>query len=357
MAMPEGRAIYQNGTWQNEFAYKDHLGNTRVSFKANGNQLEKVAETAFDPWGVVLNGLGQQNPFQNRFEMQGKESEKTFGLNRINLGARTVNPTTGVFDRVDPLAEASEFYSPYVFAANDPISNIDFLGLTDINADGIDDGQTLPELVVTGKRDNSEGTLNAIQTGLDAAGWIPGVQTAAGLANAGIDVYRGNYGSALINLGSSIPMAGYLFKGAKVAAITTKVVSSMAKMKVAKAALAITYRNMKTIAGMHKHHIIPAKLLTDPGDIGQALRASGFDGQAGDYIRYVEKGFHGNHPEYTKIVAEKLQNIMRENNGNLTIQHINGVVNDMNNIVDKAQGVFKSSGTNLNEFSRQLKNQ
>jgi len=39
------------------------------------------------PWSVVLNGLGQQNATQNRFEMQGKESEKTFGLNRINLGA------------------------------------------------------------------------------------------------------------------------------------------------------------------------------------------------------------------------------------------------------------------------------
>ena len=51
MSTPEGRAIYQNGSWQNEFSYQDHLGNTRVSFRANGSQLEKVAETAFDGSG------------------------------------------------------------------------------------------------------------------------------------------------------------------------------------------------------------------------------------------------------------------------------------------------------------------
>ena len=125
MSTPEGRAIYQNGTWQNEFDYKDHLGNTRVSFKANGTQLEKVAETAFDPWGVVLNGLGQQNAFQNRFEMQGKESEKTFGLNRINFGARTVNPTTGIFDRADPLADIAPSFSPFAYVNNNPVLMID----------------------------------------------------------------------------------------------------------------------------------------------------------------------------------------------------------------------------------------
>jgi len=78
---------------------------------------------------VVLNGLGQQNAFQNRFEMQGKESEKTFGLNRINLGARTVNPTTGRFDSVDPLASAFPHMSPYAAFANNPIFFTDPTGM------------------------------------------------------------------------------------------------------------------------------------------------------------------------------------------------------------------------------------
>ena len=79
----------------------------------------------FDPWGVVLNGLGQINATQNRFEMQGKESEKTYGFNRINFGARTMNPTTGVWDRVDMMAEKNHFESSYVFVHNNPLKYID----------------------------------------------------------------------------------------------------------------------------------------------------------------------------------------------------------------------------------------
>ena len=57
--------------------------------------------------------------------MQGKESEKTFGLNRINFGARTFNPTTGRFDRTDPLGDKYTNLSLYNYVANNPIGAID----------------------------------------------------------------------------------------------------------------------------------------------------------------------------------------------------------------------------------------
>lgn len=57
--------------------------------------------------------------------MQGKEKESTFGLNRINFGARTYNPTIGRFDRIDPLAEKYQSISLYTYTANNPIINID----------------------------------------------------------------------------------------------------------------------------------------------------------------------------------------------------------------------------------------
>jgi RHS repeat-associated protein len=125
MATPEGRAVYINGSWQYEFFYTDHLGNTRVAFRANGNQLVKTSETAFDPFGVVLRGAGQVNGYQNRFEYQDKEKESTFGLNRINLGARTYNPTTGRMDGIDALADIMRRHSPYQANFNNPLRFID----------------------------------------------------------------------------------------------------------------------------------------------------------------------------------------------------------------------------------------
>jgi len=98
MTVPDGRAIYSGGTWIYEFDYQDHLGNTRVSFRANGSALQKTAATDFDLWGVRLNGTGVVNSVQNRWELQGKEKESTFNLNRINFGARVYNPTIGRFD-------------------------------------------------------------------------------------------------------------------------------------------------------------------------------------------------------------------------------------------------------------------
>jgi RHS repeat-associated protein len=125
MVTPDGRATYNGSTWEYEFGYKDHLGNTRVSFKAENGQLIKTAETAFDPWGLRLSGVGSVNGFANRWEMQGYESEETFGLNRINFGARTYNPTIGRFDRVDAMSEEYYGYSPFNYVLNNPINLFD----------------------------------------------------------------------------------------------------------------------------------------------------------------------------------------------------------------------------------------
>ena len=121
MTTPEGRAIYTGGYWQYEFDIKDHLGNTRVSFKAENGQLIQTAKTDFDPLGLVLKNVSSTNSVQNRFEFQGKESEQTFSLNRINLGARSYNATIGRMDRVDALADIMQNYTPYHSNFNNPL--------------------------------------------------------------------------------------------------------------------------------------------------------------------------------------------------------------------------------------------
>ena len=126
LTTPEGRAVFNpsDSTWHYEFDYKDHLGNTRVSFRDSSGVLVKTAETAFDPYGVKL-PIGVNNATQNRWEMQGKEKESTFNLNRINFGNRTLNPTTGVWDRVDEMSEKNHFESGYVYLHNSPLKYID----------------------------------------------------------------------------------------------------------------------------------------------------------------------------------------------------------------------------------------
>lgn len=124
VGIPEGRALFSNGTWQYEFDYKDHLGNTRASFKAENNVLIRTAQTDFDPFGVILKS-SQANSFANRFELQGKERDLTFGLNWINFGARRMNPTTGRMDNIDAMASKFVSHSLYNYALNSPLNVID----------------------------------------------------------------------------------------------------------------------------------------------------------------------------------------------------------------------------------------
>ena len=127
ISIPEGRVVYDIAGRHFEFFYSDHLGNTRMAFRNNNGKLEKVSETAFGPFGDVLKGLHQKNNTDNRWEMQGHEKESTFGLNRIDFGARSLNPTIGRFDRIDALANHPNqtMYSPYNAFWNNPVVNID----------------------------------------------------------------------------------------------------------------------------------------------------------------------------------------------------------------------------------------
>jgi hypothetical protein len=63
----------------------------------------------------------------------------------------------------------------------------------------------------------------------------------------------------------------------------------------------------------------------------------------------LEKGFHSKHGTYTTYVREELQSIINST-GTLTISDINGVINNMQGHIDKAEAAYKASGTTLNNF-------
>ncbi|BDA94832.1 hypothetical protein E5AUHO_24210 [Citrobacter freundii] len=82
------------------------------------------------------------------------------------------------------------------------------------------------------------GWLDALQTGLDVAGFIPGFGFFADLANAGISAARGNYAEAAMSLAASIPGIGdaaaagkMLLKGNKAAKAAKLAAEKAAKKK------------------------------------------------------------------------------------------------------------------------------
>jgi len=127
VSFPQGEA---------EFHLRDHLGNTRIVLEEDENNTYSETHIAdYYPFGMeIQRGAGHTQPpannnLSNRYLYNGKELQDDFGLNWYDYGARMYDPTLGRFHTVDPWAEKYAFQSPYVYAANNPIRYIDWMGL------------------------------------------------------------------------------------------------------------------------------------------------------------------------------------------------------------------------------------
>jgi len=94
------------------------------------------------------------------------------------VGVRYYNPVTGRYINRDP-AGYVDGPNPYLYVHNNPINDIDPLGLWDL--------------------------LDVVQGGLSAASFVPGLNIATSGLNAGISAARGNWGEAAANLAGMIP--------------------------------------------------------------------------------------------------------------------------------------------------------
>ncbi|VEH20799.1 RHS repeat-associated core domain [Chryseobacterium nakagawai] len=112
----ENRYIYQ---------YKDHLGNTRVSFTKDSVGVLEVTDTNnYYPFGLnhignsFLSSLGSYNAYK----YNGKEIQET-GM--YDYGARMYMPDLGRWGVIDAYAEKMRRHSPYNYAFNNPVNFID----------------------------------------------------------------------------------------------------------------------------------------------------------------------------------------------------------------------------------------
>ncbi|WP_321827242.1 Ig-like domain-containing protein [Maribacter dokdonensis] len=136
---PEGYVSVENGVYKYVYEYKDHLGNTRLSYtdENNDNEItvstdpmvtEIVKESNYYPFGLEHKGYNNvvssnANSVASKFKFQGVEHEEALGLDLYEMDFRNYDPTLGRFTAIDPVTHHS--MSPYVAFDNNPIFWVD----------------------------------------------------------------------------------------------------------------------------------------------------------------------------------------------------------------------------------------
>ena len=105
---------------------RDHLGNNVAVWNATADSTEQ--RTFYYATGLPMSCSTEQS-FQNR-KYNGKEYVEDHGFDVYDYGFRGYYATIGRFTSIDPLAERTPWQSPYVYANNNFINNIDYWGLS-----------------------------------------------------------------------------------------------------------------------------------------------------------------------------------------------------------------------------------
>jgi RHS repeat-associated protein len=118
----EGRILNPTGTPNYEYTLTDHLGNSRVSFDSSHGSSTALQTEDYYPFGLIASQPTVTSP-PNHYLYNGKELQPELGT--FDYDARQYDPVIARWTTIDPLAEKSRRWSPYVYGLNDPIGNID----------------------------------------------------------------------------------------------------------------------------------------------------------------------------------------------------------------------------------------
>lgn len=120
----DGGYITFNGSTSEYHLYmRDHLGNNRMVIGISKKSATLDQTTHYYPYGGII-GNNTKGDVQ-RFKYNGKELDRMNGLDWYDYGARHYDAALGIWRCIDNKAESYPDVSPYVYALNNPIKNID----------------------------------------------------------------------------------------------------------------------------------------------------------------------------------------------------------------------------------------
>ncbi len=117
----EGRVVLDGPGFDHEYHLTDHLGNVRVTINEEGQVVQR---DDYYPFGLTFNSW-HTSP-KNEYLYNGKEFEEATGW--YEYESRFHDAALGRFFTIDPKAEEYHVWSPYVYAANNPIRFVDVRG-------------------------------------------------------------------------------------------------------------------------------------------------------------------------------------------------------------------------------------
>ena len=122
----EGYYNFENNKYI--YNYTDHLGNVRLSYFNNGNNLEVLEESNYYPFGMKHEGYNvlAGNPAY-KYGYNGKELQSESGM--YDYGARFYMADIGRWGVQDPLSEKFFDFNNYNYVLNNPIKFVDKDGM------------------------------------------------------------------------------------------------------------------------------------------------------------------------------------------------------------------------------------
>ena len=170
LANTEGAVVKNaNGGYEYEYVLRDHLGNTRATFRDSNNDgivtpSDICQVNHYYPFGLNMEGNWSPSGcgLGNKYQYNGKELNSDFGLEWNDYGARFYDAAIGRFPTVDPMAEKFINITPYAYVMNRPLTMIDPSGM---------------EAIFNAKTGELEKA-----TGKDAQNYVRGLQKAASKA-------------------------------------------------------------------------------------------------------------------------------------------------------------------------------